>query len=229
MLVVFTLGVILLAFSDVIEHSIKNTFLIKEGVKEIVFRNISYIPNAIILWFLNMSVVRCLLNSSKGLSLIRITNISYKSCVLMFFTAIACSVWAGLLETGDSDVLHLFGKGWGKSIFNGVMVITFLICGMIWARAFTIADVAWKADRAGFCLSEGWHAMHGKVWKFWLWGALCIFPIILSQIIIERIYTFWNPFNNSFWFSALGNNISSLIISVISQNFNLKFYRAIGF
>lgn len=228
-LVVFTLGLILLAFFDVIEYSIKNTLLIKEGVKEIVFRNIFIIPNAIILWFLNMSVVRCLLTSSKGLSLIRMTNISYKSYLLMFFTAIACSVWTGLLETGDSDVVHLFGRGFGKPIFNGVMVITFLVCGMIWTRAFTVADVAWKADRSGFCLSDGWNAMRGKVWKFLLWGALYISPIIIIQAIIGKYDTFLHPVINNFWLSALDNNISAIIISVISQNFSLKFYKAIGF
>lgn len=228
-LVVFTLGLVLLDFSDIIEHSIKNTLLIKEGVKEIVFRNIFNIPNTIILWFLNMSVVRCLLTPYKGLSLIRITNSSYKSYVLMFFTAIACSVWIGLLETGDSDVVHLFGKGFGKPIFNGVMVIAFLICGMIWTRAFTVADVAWKADRSGFCLSDGWDAMRGKVWKFLLCGALCILPIIITQAVIGKYDTFLHPFVNNFWLSALYNNIGAIIISVISQNFSLKFYKSIGF
>ncbi|QEH95364.1 hypothetical protein [Gluconobacter thailandicus] len=228
-LVVFTLGLILLTFSDVIEHSIKNTLLIKNGIKEIIFRNIFNIPNAIILWFLNMSVVRCLLTSSKGLSLIRITNSSYKSYVLMFSTAIACSVWTGLLETGDSDVVHLFGRGLGKPIFNGVMVIAFLICGMIWTRAFTVADVAWKADRSGFCLSDGWDAMRGKVWKFWLWGALCTLPIIIIQAVIETNYTFWHPFTDRFWLYTLENNISAIIFSVITQSFSLKFYKAIGF
>ncbi|MEN3174925.1 hypothetical protein ABDK75_02730 [Gluconobacter sp. OJA] len=228
-LVVFTLGLVLLAFSDVIEYSIKNTLLIKEGVKEIVFRNIFNIPNTIILWFLNMSVVRCILTSSKGLSLIRITNSSYKSYVLMFFTAIACSLWTGILETGDSDVVHLFGRGLGKPIFNGVMVIAFLICGMIWTRAFTVADVAWKADRSGFCLSDGWDAMRGKVWKFLLCSALCILPISIIQAIIEKYCSFCHNFIDGFWLSSLDNNIIAIIISVISQNFSLKFYKSIGF
>ncbi len=147
----------------------------------------------------------------------------------MFSTAIACSVWTGLLETGDSDVVHLFGRGFGKPIFNGVMVIAFLICGMIWTRAFTVADVAWKADRSGFCLSDGWDAMRGKVWKFLLCSALCILPISIIQAIIEKYCSFCNHFIDGFWLSSLENNIISIIISVISQNFSLKFYKAISF